>query len=138
METMIVILFAAVIVIGLTLIVIIGMTKKPSKKLNVAEYTSEWNDIEASVTNDQKTQQFAILQADKLLDKALKESGFRGETMAERMTSASRMFSQREAVWTAHKIRNRIAHESNVKINQQWAKKALGSFKRGLKDLGAL
>lgn len=135
---MIVILFAAVIVIGLTLMVFMGMAKKSSKKLNVAQYKTEWDDIEASVTGDQKTQQFAILQADKLLDKALKESGFRGETMAERMTSASRVFSQREAVWTAHKIRNRIAHESNVKINQQWATKALSSFKRGLKDLGAL
>lgn len=135
---MIIILFAAVIIIGLTLIVIMGMARKSSKKLNVAQYTNEWDEIEASITNDHKTQQFAILQADKLLDKALKESGFRGETMAERMTSASRVFSQREAVWTAHKIRNRIAHESNVKINQQWAKKAMSSFKRGLKDLGAL
>lgn len=135
---MIVILFAAVIIVGLSLMTMMGMAKKSSKKLNVAAYTSEWNEIESSVTSDQKTQQFAILQADKLLDKALKESGYRGETMAERMTSASRVFSQREAVWTAHKIRNRIAHESNVKINKQWASKALNSFKRGLKDLGAL
>ena len=58
--------------------------------------------------------------------------------MAERMTSASRVFSRRESVWAAHKLRNRIAHEHTVKINPEWTRKALASFKRALKDLGAI
>ena len=138
MDSMIVLLFAVVIVIGLGLLVVMGLSRKTSKKLDLEKYKKDWSDIEQSITADNKTQQFAIIQADKLLDRALKESGFSGNTMAERMTSASRVFSQRESVWTAHKLRNRIAHESNAKINQQWAKKALLSFKRALKDLGAL
>ncbi len=138
MNTSIVILFAIVIVIGLALLVVMTLSKKRSSGLNPEKYRQEWAAIEQSITSDNKTQQFAIIQADKLLDRALKESGYAGTTMAERMTSASRVFSQREAVWTAHKLRNRIAHETNARIHDQWAKKAMTSFKRALKDLGAL
>ncbi len=135
---MIAILFAIVIVIGLVLLVFIAQSKKRNSRLNPIKYQQEWASIEQSITSDNKTQQFAIIQADRLLDRALKESGYTGTTMAERMTSASRVFSQRESVWTAHKLRNRIAHESNARIHEQWAKKAMASFKRALKDLGAL
>lgn len=135
---MIILLFALVLVIGITLLVIMTVSKKKSNRLNPDKYQREWASIETSITSDNKTQQFAIIQADKLLDRALKESGYAGTTMAERMTSASRVFSQREAVWTAHKLRNRIAHETNARIHDQWAKKAMASFKRALKDLGAL
>ncbi len=135
---MIAILFAIVIVIGLVMLVFIAQSKKRKSRLNPIKYQQEWASIEQSITSDNKTQQFAIIQADKLLDRALKESGYTGTTMAERMTSASRVFSQRESVWTAHKLRNRIAHESNARIHEQWAKKAMASFKCALKDLGAL
>lgn len=138
MEMMIGIFFAAVIIVGLLLMVMMGMGRKTNKKIDKEQYKKDWDAIMASINSDNHTQQFAIIQADKLLDKALKESGYAGSTMAERMTSASRVFSQREAVWTAHKLRNRIAHENHAKINPQWVKKALSSFKRGLKDLGAL
>ncbi len=131
-------MFAIVIVIGLVMLVFIAQSKKRNSRLNPIKYQQEWASIEQSITSDNKTQQFAIIQADKLLDRALKESGYTGTTMAERMTSASRVFSQRESVWTAHKLRNRIAHESNARIHEQWAKKAMASFKRALKDLGAL
>ena len=138
MDSMIIILFAVVIVIGLGLLIVMGLSRKTNKKLNPQKYQQEWAAIEQSMTSDNKTQQFAIIQADKLLDQALKESGFAGNTMAERMTSASRVFSQREAVWTAHKLRNRIAHETKARINEQWVKKSMASFKRALKDLCAL
>ena len=58
--------------------------------------------------------------------------------MGERLTSASRVFSRREAVWAAHKLRNRVAHEDTVRINPDLTRKALGSFKRALKDIGAI
>lgn len=138
MDLLIVLLFAGVVVIGLVMITIMGLGRKKSKLLDRVAYQKAWDDIEGSLTDDNKTYQFAIIQADKLLDKALKEGNYAGTTMAERMTSASRVFSQRESVWTAHKLRNRIAHEHTAKINPMWAKKALQSFKRALKDVGAL
>jgi hypothetical protein len=138
MDSMVVFLFSGVIIVGLGLIVLMGFGRRGAKGLNREEFQRDWLAIEAAVGTDSNSQQFAILQADKLLDKALRDGGYAGTTMAERLTSASRVFRNREAVWAAHKFRNRIAHEQNITINAQWTKKALNSFKKGLKDLGAL
>lgn len=138
MDTVIVMMVAGVVVVGLILIVMMSVGRKGKASLNQAQYQKDWLAIQSSVTKDASTQQFAILQADKLLDRALRESGYSGETMAERLTSASRVFSKREAVWVAHKLRNRIAHDDHVRINPEWTRKALASFKRALRDLGAI
>ena len=138
MDGVIVIMFAGVIIVGLILIVIMTAGRKGKKLLDKQHYQQEWLTIERSLTGDAAAQQFAIFQADKLLDRALRESGYAGQTMGERMLSAARVFTKREAVWAAHKLRNRIAHEDNVTINAEWTRKALASFKRALKDLGAI
>lgn len=131
-------MFAGVVVVGLILIAMMAIGRKGRTTLNKVAYQKEWLTIEGSVTKDPSLQQFAVLQADKLLDKALRESGYAGQTMGERLTSASRVFSRREAVWAAHKLRNRVAHEDTVRINPDLTRKALGSFKRALKDIGAI
>lgn len=138
MDSVIVILFVAVILVGIGLLVFMAITRKTSKAFDVAKYQQDWLEIEESVTADPQKQQFAILQADKLLDRALKEKGLSGSTMAERMASGSRLFTKREAIWTAHKLRNKIAHDHDVKITPVLTKKALATYKKALRDLGAL
>jgi len=137
-DSAIILMFAGVVVVGLILIAMMAVGRKGRTTLNKVAYQKEWLTIEGSVTKDPSSQQFAVLQADKLLDKALRESGYAGQTMGERLTSASRVFSRREAVWAAHKLRNRVAHEDTVRINPDLTRKALGSFKRALKDIGAI
>lgn len=129
--------FVAVIIVGVLMLFFITKGRR-SKVLDTAYYRREWASIVDLSNKDMSSQQFAILQADKLLDKALKDRGFAGSTMAERLTSASRAFSRRDDVWSAHKLRNKIAHEHNIQLNKVWTKKALRSFQRGLQDLGAL
>lgn len=138
MDITLLLIFAGVIVVGLILIMVITTGRGGTKQFNKEAYQKDWLSIEMSVSNDPASQQFAILQADKLLDRALRERGYRGETMGERMTVASRMFTRRDAVWAAHKLRNRIAHDDKVMINAGLTKKALASFKKALKDLGAI
>lgn len=137
-DVSVVILFFVIAIAGGVILLIMSTGTRSKRSIDTAYFKKEWQAIVGSVTQDPATQQFAILRADKLLDKALKDSGFSGETMAERLTSASRTFTNRDAIWTAHKLRNKIAHEDSVKINPLWTKKALRSFQRGLKDLGAL
>jgi hypothetical protein len=80
----------------------------------------------------------AILNADKLVDQALRERGFRGDTMGDRLKATRGQLSDRDEIWFAHKLRNRIAHESDVRVNYSQARRALGGFKRALKDLRAI
>ena len=80
----------------------------------------------------------AVIDADKLLDEALKKKHFRGKTMGERLVSAQRSISDNDGVWYAHKLRNRLVHEPNVKLKKNEAQNALAGFKKALQDLGAL
>ena len=137
MNSVLIIMFVAILVVGVGLLVVISFTRRPSKLLDKAKYQKDWLSIEQSVTSDVGTQQFAIILADKLLDRALKERGFAGQTMGERMAAASRSFTRREAAWAAHKLRNRIAHDEHVNINPKLTRQVLGSIKRALRDLEA-
>lgn len=140
MDSLIIAMVIGIVIVGIGLLVVIAVSKRGVKPLNKEQYQTSWITIEKSVinTDDPAKLQMAILYADKLLDKALKELRYKGESMGERMASASRVFTRREAVWAAHKLRNRIAHEEKVKINPQLTKKALASFKKALQDLGAI
>jgi hypothetical protein len=80
----------------------------------------------------------AVIDADKLMDEALRRRHFKGTNTGERLVSAQHDFSNNDDVWHAHKLRNRLVHEADVRIKQKDAKNALESFKQGLKDLGAL
>jgi len=77
----------------------------------------------------------AVLDADKLLDYALGKKGFKG-TLGEKLKKAGGRFSDINSVWSAHKLRNKVAHELED-INLVDAKAALASFKKALNDLGA-
>ncbi len=139
MNASVIILFAAVIIIGVLLFAVITVTKKGTTALNVEKYRSRWLTIEQSLVRDNEpTYHVAVLNADKLLDQALRERGFKGQTMGDRMKFARETWSNRDAVWQAHKLRNQIAHETDIVVGYDQARRALAGFKRGLKDLGAI
>lgn len=129
---------AAVLVISLLLLAVILLTRKAPKKLDLEKYKNDWQAIQQSVTDAPGTWQLAVMNADKLLDRALKESNFKGKTMGERLVSAGRVLNNRDHVWAAHKLRNRLAHEDDVRLSPELTKQALTGFRRALKDLGAL
>ena len=76
--------------------------------------------------------------ADKLLDEALKKLHYKGKTMGERLVAAQRDIKSNDNVWYGHKLRNRLVHESDVKLKQRDVREALLGIRAALKDLGAL
>ena len=58
--------------------------------------------------------------------------------MGERMKSARDVWSNANNVWAAHKLRNRIAHETDVKVGYDNARRALAAYKQALKDVRAI
>lgn len=138
MDGTIIFLFAAIIIIGVVLFAVITLGKKGGG-LDVEQYRSRWLSIEQSVVKDSEpTYHMAVMNADKLVDQALRESGVKGQTMGDRMKFARDRWSHRDALWAAHKLRNQIAHEPDVRINYDTTRRALAGFKRALKDLGAI
>lgn len=138
MSSSVIWLFAAIFIIGIAFLVLMALTRRPSKHLDQQKYREQWLKISNSITSDVGTQELAIINADKLLDQALRERGVPGETMGDRMKTAKSFFSNNNNIWTAHKLRNRIAHENTAKLNPVVMHKAMSAYKAALKDVGAL
>ncbi len=128
-----------ILLVGGGILFIITHSMGKSKQLDVDRYRTSWLTIEQQlVKGEEASSHLVILNADKLLDQALKQRGFKGETMGERMKSAKAAWSNANNVWNAHKLRNRIAHETDVSIGYDNARRALSAYKQALKDMGAI
>ena len=126
------------ILFGITVLATIGfLSKRVPRGLNRSYYQEKWLELLARVKTP-SGMVLAVIDADKLLDDALKRRNFKGKTMGERLVSAQRSMSDNDGVWYAHKLRNRLVHDPDVKLKKREAQNALAGFKQGLKDLGAL
>ncbi|OYW86511.1 hypothetical protein B7Z17_00195, partial [Candidatus Saccharibacteria bacterium 32-49-10] len=124
-DVTIILFFAAILIFAGLLFAIIAFTKRDSNQLDVTKYQADWLAIERQLKPDDTASfQLAILNADKLLDRALRQRNIKGQTMGERMKTFQKHWSKPDAVWAAHKMRNRIAHESDVKIDYVTARRA--------------
>lgn len=135
----VVLLIISIIFIGVLVFIAISVTGNKVYEFDKEEYQTDFLSIENSLRKDNEFSfNAAVVEADKLLDKALMEMGLPGKTMGERMKSAQNKFSSNNSVWYAHKIRNQIAHERNFKIDYNKAVHALKAYRQALKDLGAI
>lgn len=138
MDSSLIVLFAAVIVVAVLLFALITFGKRGGR-LDVEKYRVRWLAIEQSLQRDNEpSYHLAVLNADKLVDQALKDKGFKGQTMGDRLKDAKTALAHRNDVWEAHKLRNKIAHEPDVRVSYEQARHALNGFKHTLKDLGAI
>ncbi len=79
----------------------------------------------------------AILEADKLLNDALREAGVMGIQLGDRLKKANTgQIPNLNELWQAHKLRNQIAHEPNFKLKRDLAERSLAIYEEALKNLG--
>lgn len=126
----------AIILLG-ALVMGAGFLKRRPKMLNQQYFKQQWQETQA-LCKDKGTWPLAVINADKLVDDALKKRKYKGKTMGERMVAAQRDFTDNDGVWYAHKLRNRLVHETDVKLKEPDVRKALMGLRQALKDLGAL
>ncbi len=137
--TSVILFFAAILILAGLILALVTLTKRGPKRLNVEYYRSHWLTIEQQLSRDEPSScSLCILNADKLLDQAMRESGLTGTTMGDRLKASGKRFSNLNNVWSAHKIRNQIAHEPGFKVSYDDARRALATFKQALKEMGAI
>ena len=135
----IVFFFAAILIVAGLLFTIISLNREQFRRLDVDKYRSRWLTIETKLKReDENSHTLCIYDADKLLDSALRDRGLSGKTMAERMKQFQGNWTNGNGVWAAHKLRNKLAHEPDAKVDYDRARQALVAYKQGLKDLGAI
>jgi len=131
--------FSAILIFGGLLFVFISLSKNSPRTLDQNKYRSRWMAIETRLKRDDENSfTVCILDADKLLDQALRDRGLAGKTMAERMKQFQGKWTNGNGVWAAHKLRNRLAHETDARVDYDRTRQALVAYKQGLKDTGAI
>jgi hypothetical protein len=97
-----------------------------------------WNTVQkhffSGNPNDLK---MSIVEADNMLNDALRYAGIRGTNLGERLKNIKRsQMPNLEDVWGAHKLRNEIAHETSFVLKRDTAEHALETYNVALKNLG--
>lgn len=100
----------------------------------------QWDKILARVeAKDEANLKLAVIEADGLVDFLLKRIGYKGETMFERLKSIKpAQLKSLDGLWQAHKVRNRVVHEPNFKINLNQTEEVIENFKKVLEELEAI
>lgn len=72
-----------------------------------------------------------VLDAAKVLESALKAKGYQG-SFADMLRRSGPAIPGVQSVWDGLKLRNRIAHESDITVDERTAARAVGAFERAL------
>jgi len=91
--------------------------------------------ISSENPNDWK---LAIIEADIVLDETLKQAGYSGSSLGERLKSiTSTQLSSLDDAWKAHKIRNQIAHAgADFVLTHRLAEDTINRYRSVLRELG--
>ncbi len=88
---------------------------------------------------DENRLKMAVIEADSILDEVLKLAGFRGENLGERLKKINEsQLPNIEELWEAHKLRNKLVHESDFHLTRDIAEKALTVYEQTFRDLGLI
>ncbi len=132
-EVLIAVIGAALALLGL----VSFFLKRPKKDLDRTHFKQKWRDLQRLCAK-METWPLAIIQADSLLDEALKKKHFKGKTMGERLVSAQRSLTNNDGVWYGHKLRNQLVHQTDMELREKDIKNALIGIGQALRDLGAI
>jgi hypothetical protein len=100
---------------------------------------SRLDDIQQHVMSENPNDwKLAIIEADIILDGILKERGYAGNTLGERLRSVSpNQLASLQDAWSAHKTRNMIAHEGpDFVLTKRMAEDAIKQYMRVFNEFG--
>ena len=82
---------------------------------------------------------YLVIEADTIVDRVLKSRGILGETMGDRLQELKfANFKNLNALRSAHKMRNQIAHEGAKTVHYSDAVYALEQYEKALQELGVI
>ena len=106
-----------------------------------AAKNSRLEDIDNNIASDNPNDwKLAIIEADIILDGLMKERGYEGATLGDRLRSISpNQLRSLQDAWEAHKTRNMIAHEGpDFVLTKRMAEETIVRYKRVFAEFGVL
>ncbi len=104
----------------------------PKKRL-----ARRWEAIQKKLAmGDEANLRLAVIDADKLLDELLMRMGYHGKSMGERLEKITPgQFPRIQEMWEAHKLRNRIVHDTEHFPTKDEVEHALKTYGAVLEEL---
>lgn len=103
-----------------------------------AAIQQSWKNIEQLIQSpNQSDWNIAVLQADALLDDTLKNIGYEGPTMADRLKIVDpNQLPSLDRIWSSHRLRNAIAHNPTDQHTRETIVSAIASYRQAFRELG--
>lgn len=104
------------------------------------EFQQNWQEIRLLMDSGSASDwNMAILRADSQLDSTLQNLGYDGETIVERLKIVdTTKLKSMDRVWSAHRLRNTIAHDPLQQYTREMMAHAFESYEIAFKELGIL
>lgn len=101
---------------------------------------AQWMRVVAHLDSPREADwKLAVIEADKLAERALSGAGFAGGGLGEKlMNIAPGNLVSLDGLWWAHKVRNRLAHEMDYFLRYTEARQAIGYYEQALNELQAI
>lgn len=124
MDTTILLTGIILIVLGVTILFLLWPRRKKLSESAKQSVRTSWNHAKSLPDAHRR-----VLEGDKVLDKLLTALGYTG-TLGEKLKKADKQLPDINAVWRAHKLRNRIAHETGITVSAREEAEAMAAFER--------
>lgn len=111
-------------------------TFRPYQRKKTGRWKKILSRLETGLESEAK---LALIESEMVLDETLKEMGYSGETLGQRLekvTTAS--LPNIEEVRKSHQICNNIIHDPSYRLSLEEAKRVITIYERALKDLEVL
>ncbi len=100
----------------------------------------KWSQIETRFgAYDEGQWKLGIIEADTVLDEAIKQLGFKGDTMGERMRKVQKdKFPFIDGAWRVHRVRNYLVHDPTYHLSPESATRTYEIYRNVFTQLGII
>lgn len=100
----------------------------------------QWAKIRARLEEPAEAEwKVAVIEADMLVDDMLRRLEYPGETMGERLKGITKdQITTLDQIWEAHKMRNRIVHDPDIRVLHRDARGAIQQYEAFLHEVNLL
>jgi hypothetical protein len=138
--------FAVIIVVAILVIAFVLSLKYLSRRTARKEFglhdretwQRKWQEIENLSKGGESYLKLAIIECDQLLDHIFKAMRIPGEDTGQRLKFIVQTKPSLGYIYQARRLRNRLVHEANFRMNVSETRRAVGLYKKIFKDLGVL
>lgn len=131
-------IIAALALITLVALILLALiVPRLPRRLKEDYFLTKWRDLQSQLPDKSQWAQ-AIIEADQLLDEALRKRRIKGKTTGERLVNVQKQFSDNDSVWFGHKLSVKLRSNPELTVRKHDVKRALLGLRQGLKDIGAL